>query len=63
MNTKLRILVVTAIAVSVGYIKSLIGKLKPSMCIMHCAGEKLFVDYSGLTVPWVDKTSGEVQHA
>lgn len=40
-----------------------IGKLKPSMRITHRAGEKLFVDYSGLTVPWVDKATGEVHHA
>ena len=40
-----------------------IGKLKPNMRLTHRAGEKLFVDYSGLTVPWVDKTTGEVQHA
>lgn len=39
------------------------GKLKPSMRLTHRAGEKLFVDYSGLTVPWVDKETGEVQHA
>ena len=40
-----------------------IGKLNPSMRLTHRAGEKLFVDYSGLTVPWVDKTTGVVQHA
>lgn len=39
------------------------GKLKPGMRLIHRAGEKLFVDYSGLTVPWVDKETGEVQHA
>lgn len=36
-------------------------KLNPSMRITHHAGEKLFVDYSGLTVPWVDKETG-VRH-
>ena len=40
-----------------------IGKLKPSMRIAHRAGEKLFVDYSGLTVPWADKNSGEAHKA
>lgn len=40
-----------------------IGKLKPSMRITHRAGEKLFVDYSGLTVPWIDKITGEVHDA
>lgn len=43
--------------------QAFIGKLKPSMRLVHRAGEKLFVDYSGLTVPWVDKETGEVQHA
>jgi transposase len=25
----------------------------------HKAGEKLFVDFSGLTVPWIDKKTGQ----
>ncbi len=43
--------------------RGFVGKLKPSMRITHRAGEKLFVDYSGLTVPWVDKNTGEMHHA
>jgi transposase len=39
------------------------GKLKPSMRLTHLAGEKLFVDYSGLTVAWIDKETGAVQNA
>lgn len=39
------------------------GKLNPSMRITHRAGEKLFVDYSGLTVPWIDKHTGEIHCA
>lgn len=39
------------------------GKLNPSMRMTHRAGEKLFVDYSGLTVPWIDKHTGEVHRA
>lgn len=39
------------------------GKLNPGMRLTHRAGEKLFVDYSGLTVPWIDKHTGEVHHA
>jgi len=39
------------------------GKLKPSMRLTHYAGEKLFVDYSGLTVAWVDKETGVIQEA
>lgn len=43
--------------------QAFIGKLKPSMRLTHRAGEKLFVDYSGLTMPWTDKTTGEIQRA
>ncbi|HAT8127276.1 TPA: IS21 family transposase [Legionella pneumophila] len=39
------------------------GKLNPAMRLTHLAGEKLFVDYSGLTVPWIDKLTGEVHRA
>ncbi|MFO8990872.1 IS21 family transposase [Legionella pneumophila serogroup 1] len=46
-----------------GMYQEFIGALKPSMRIAHCAGEKMFVDYSGLTVPWVDKTNGEIHQA
>jgi transposase len=35
-------------------------KLNPSMRMIHLAGDKLFVDYSGLTVPLYDQTTGEV---
>lgn len=38
-------------------------KLKPSMRITHRAGEKLFVDYSGLTMSWVDKETGVIHKA
>jgi transposase len=40
-----------------------IGKRHPSMRQTHRAGEKCFVDYSGLTVPWTDKATGEIHHA
>lgn len=43
--------------------QSFVGKLKPSMRLTHHAGEKLFVDYSGLTVPWIDKVTGEIHSA
>jgi transposase len=39
------------------------GKLNPSMRLIHRAGEKLFVDYSGLTVDWVDKETGLMNQA
>lgn len=38
-------------------------QLNPSMRIKHHAGEKMFVDYSGLTMPWVDKTIGVIHCA
>ena len=37
--------------------------LKRSMRQIHVAGEKLFVDYAGQTVPIVDPTSGEITAA
>jgi len=43
--------------------QSFVGKLKPSMRLTHHAGEKLFVDYSGLTIPWIDKVTGEIHSA
>lgn len=39
------------------------GKLDLSMRQAHRAGEKLFVDYSGQTVPVVDPSTGEVREA
>lgn len=38
-------------------------KLDPVMRQNHKAGEKLFVDFSGLTVPWIDRETGEVYQA
>jgi transposase len=38
-------------------------KLNPSMRQTHLAGEKLFVDYSGLTVPIYNQRTGEVEKA
>ena len=37
--------------------------LNPSMRQIHYAGDKLFVDFSGLTVPVVDALTGEVKKA
>ena len=39
------------------------GKLNPVMRLNHRAGEKLFVDYSGLTMNWVDKETGLINQA
>jgi len=38
-------------------------RLKPSMRISHKAGEKLFVDYAGQTIPVVDPHTGEIRQA
>lgn len=43
--------------------QAFIGKCNPSMRLSHRAGEKLFVDYSGLTVSWTDKATGEIHRA
>jgi transposase len=37
--------------------------LKRSMRQVHVAGEKLFVDYAGQTLPVVDPATGEIRHA
>lgn len=39
------------------------SKLHPTMRQTHKAGDKLFVDFSGLTVPWVDSQTGEIYKA
>ncbi len=38
-------------------------RLKPSMRLTHKAGEKVFVDYAGQTVPIIDPQTGEVHQA
>jgi len=38
-------------------------RLHPSMRLRHKAGEKLFVDYAGQTVPIIDPDTGEVRQA
>jgi transposase len=43
--------------------KSWAGKLKRSMRQVHLAGDKLFTDYAGQTVPVVDATTGEIARA
>lgn len=39
------------------------NQLKPSMRMTHYAGEKMFVDYSGLKMPWIDKETGVIYYA
>lgn len=38
-------------------------KLSPSMRQVHIAGEKVFVDYSGVTVPIYNQKTGEIDNA
>jgi len=39
------------------------GKLTTSMRQLHKAGEKMFVDYAGHTLPIVNRTTGEIREA
>ena len=45
------------------YYKRYKQKLNPSMRQVHIAGEKLFVDYSGITIPVYNQKTGEVDNA
>ena len=37
--------------------------ITPSMRQIHKGGEKTFVDYAGMTIPWIDPTTGEIHEA
>ena len=39
------------------------GKLSPTMRQTHTAGERMFVDYAGQTIPFIDGLTGEVHEA
>jgi transposase len=39
------------------------GKIDVTMRFNHRAGEKLFVDYAGYTIPIIDKRTGEIREA
>jgi transposase len=43
--------------------KAYVKQISPVMRQVHKAGEKTFVDYAGMTVPWLDTTTGEVMEA
>ena len=45
------------------YYKRYVQKLSPSMRQIHVAGEKLFVDYSGVTIPIHNQKTGEIDKA
>jgi transposase len=39
------------------------NQLEPVMRFNHRAGENCFVDYAGMTMPWIDPRSGEIHEA
>ena len=45
------------------YYKRFLSQLNPSMRQVHYAGDKLFIDYSGLTMPIVNQKTGEITKA
>jgi len=45
------------------YYKRYKQKLNPSMRQVHIAGEKVFVDYSGVTLPIYNQRTGEITYA
>lgn len=40
-----------------------VKQVSPVMRQVHKAGEKSFVDYAGMTVPWIEPTTGELHEA
>ncbi|MDZ7819206.1 MAG: IS21 family transposase [Aliarcobacter sp.] len=45
------------------YYSRFANSINPSMKIVHISGEKVFVDYSGLTIPIVNQRTGEITKA
>ncbi|WNL16915.1 IS21 family transposase [Aliarcobacter cryaerophilus] len=45
------------------YYSKFLNKINPSMKQVHISGEKVFVDYSGLSIPIVNQRSGEITKA
>lgn len=45
------------------YYNKFLKTINPSMRQIHYNGDKLFIDYSGVTMPIVDKTTGEISKA
>ena len=45
------------------YYSKFLNKINPSMKQVHISGEKVFVDYSGLTIPIVNQRTGEITKA
>jgi transposase len=40
-----------------------VKQISPVMRQVHKAGEKVFIDYAGMTVPWIDVSTGEIREA
>jgi transposase len=43
--------------------RAYVKTISPVMRQIHKAGEKTFVDYAGMTVPWLDPMTGEIHEA
>jgi transposase len=43
--------------------RAYVKTISPVMRQVHKAGEKTFVDYAGMTVPWIDSITGEIHEA
>jgi transposase len=43
--------------------RAYVKQISPVMRQIYKAGEKTFVDYAGMTVPWLDTTTGEIRQA
>ncbi len=43
--------------------RAYVKQISPVMRQTHKAGEKTFVDYAGMTMPWLDPTTGEIHEA
>ena len=45
------------------YYQRYVKSITPVMRQIHKAGEKIFVDYAGMKMPWIDVTTGEIHEA
>jgi len=45
------------------YFRAFRKSVSPVMRQMYKAGEKCFVDYAGMTMPWIDRATGEIHQA
>jgi transposase len=46
-----------------GHYRRYLKAITPVMRQVHKGGEKTFVDYAGMTMPWLDPTTGEIHEA